>query len=144
MRRYLVVANQTLGGEQLMERLRSCVAEGPCAVHVVVPASADPTVAFHDEFSDRKLAKSRLGEALKRFEALGVEVTGEVGDHRPVDAVLDVLRRGVEVDEVIVSTLPAGVSRWLRLDAVSRIERAVEVPVTHIETVDTSVGATGS
>lgn len=142
MRRYLVVANQTLGGEQLMERLRSCVAEGPCSVHVIVPASADPTVSFHDEFSDRKLARSRLAEALKRFGGLGVEVTGEVGDHRPVDAVLDVLRRGEQVDEIIVSTLPAGVSRWLRLDAVSRIERAVEIPVTHIEAVDTSVGAT--
>lgn len=143
MRRYLVVANQTLGGEQLMARLRSCVAEGPCAVHVVVPASADPTVAFHDERSDRKLARRRLNEALERFESLGVEVTGEVGDHRPVDAVLDILRRGVEVDEVIVSTLPAGVSRWLRLDAVSRIQRAVDVPVEHIENTDTTIGASG-
>lgn len=144
MRRYLVVANQTLGGEQLIERLRTCVAEGPCSVHVVVPASADPTVAFHDERSDRRVARRRLNEALERFEALGVEVTGEVGDHRPVDAVLDVLRRGVEVDEIIVSTLPAGVSRWLRLDAVSRIQRAVDVPVRHIEHTDTTIGASES
>jgi hypothetical protein len=144
VRRYLVVANQTLGGAQLMERLRACVAEGPCAVHVVVPASADPTVAFHDERSDRQLARRRLNEALERFDSLGVGVSGEVGDHRPVDAVLDIIRRGEEVDEIIVSTLPAGVSRWLRLDAVSRIERAVEVPVEHIESTDTTIGASPS
>lgn len=141
MRRYLVVANQTLGGDQLMARLRSCVEEGPCAVHVVVPASADPTSSWHDHDTDRTLARGRLGEAIDRFADLGVEVTGEVGDHRPVDAVLDVLRRGVEVDEIIVSTLPAGVSRWIRLDAVSRIERAVDVPVSHIVAADAPLEA---
>jgi hypothetical protein len=141
MRRYLVVANQTLGGEALMDRLRTCVAEGPCSVHVVVPASADPTTAFHDEATDRKLAKRRLAEALDRFGELDTEVTGEVGDHRPVDAVLDVLRRGEPVDHIIVSTLPAGVSRWVRLDAVSRIERAVHQPVEHLLAVAAPAGA---
>lgn len=143
MRRYLVVANQTLGGDQLMERLRACVDAGPCAVHVVVPASADPTETWHDHESDHALATRRLAEAMERFSKLGVDVTGEVGDHRPVDAVLDVMRRGEPVDEIIVSTLPAGVSRWLRLDALSRIERAVDVPVHHIITADRTVRAGG-
>lgn len=130
--RYLVVANQTLGGDELLARLREATAEGPCDIHVLVPASADPTESFHDEASDHQLAQARLADALERFGQLEATVTGEVGDHRPVDAVGDVRRRGERFDRVIVSTLPAGFSRWLRLDAVSRIERAVDVPIEHV------------
>jgi hypothetical protein len=130
--RYLVVANQTLGGDALLRRLTELTADGPCEVHVLVPASADPTEAFHDEDADRRAARRRLDEALTRLGRLDATVTGEVGDHRPVDAVGDVLRRGERFDRIIVSTLPSGVSRWLRLDALSRIERAVTVPVEHV------------
>lgn len=132
MGRYLVVANQTLGGEALLARLQELTGGGSSQVHVVVPASADPTTAFHDHDADRELAERRLTEALERFGALDATVTGEVGDHRPVDAVGDVLRRGETFDRIVVSTLPSGVSRWLRLDTISRIERAVDVPVEHI------------
>ena len=132
MARYLVVANQTLGGEPLLDRLQEATAQGSCEIHVLVPARADPTQAFHDETVDRQLAHKRLDEALSRFAELDATVSGEVGDHRPVDAVGDVLRRGERFDRIIVSTLPAGGSRWLRLDSVSRIERAVDVPVEHI------------
>ncbi len=132
MRRYLVVANQTLGGDELLDRMRAAADEGPCTIHVMVPSSADPTEAFHDGDADRKLARERLDAALARFGDLDATVTGEVGDPRPADAVGDVLRRGERFDRVVVSTLPAGVSRWLRLDAVSQIERAVDVPVEHI------------
>lgn len=73
------------------------------------------------------------GQALlDRCDDLDATVTGEVGDHRAADAVGDVLRRGEEFDRIIVSTLPAGVSRWLRLDLVSQIERTVDIPVEHI------------
>lgn len=132
MSRYLVVANQTLGGDALFARLEADVTEGLREVHVLVPASADPTDAFHDEEADRVLAGERLETAMTRFADLDVTVTGEVGDHRAVDAVGDVLRRGERFDRIIVSTLPAGVSRWIRLDTVSRIERAVDLPVDHI------------
>ena len=89
----------------------------------------------------RKLAKRRLAQAIERFGGLGIVVTGEVGvDHRPVDAVLDVLRRGEAIDHVIVSTLPIGVSRWVRLDAVSRIQRAVDQPVEHVVAEEARAG----
>jgi hypothetical protein len=130
--RYLVVANQTLGGDVLLARLRELTAAGQNEIHVLVPASADPTHAFHDGDADRRLAQERLDEAKSRLAELDVDITGEVGDHRPVDAVGDVLRRGERFDRIIVSTLPAGVSRWLRLDAISRIERAVDIPVEHV------------
>jgi hypothetical protein len=138
--RYLVVANQTLGGDALLARLEEAAAEQPCEIHVLVPASADPTTAFHDHDSDRRLARARLDDALERLRALRATVTGEVGDHRPVDAVGDVLRRGERFDRIIVSTLPSGVSRWLRLDAISRIERAVDVPVEHVTSQVASAG----
>jgi hypothetical protein len=131
MKRYLVVANQTLGGEHLVDRLRQAVAEGPCAIHVLVPASNNPSAWTFDTDSDVSAARERLERARTRFADLGCEVTGEVGDARPVDAVLDVLNRET-FDEVIISTLPPGVSRWLGMDLISRVRRAVTVPVSHV------------
>ncbi len=131
MNRILLVANQTLGGSRVMRSLRERVQQGPCAIHVLVPANVDAQSWVHDDDSDRALATQRLQKAVARFGELGVPVTGEVGDSRPVDAILDVLRRD-RFDEILVSTLPAGVSRWLRLDLVHRIERAVSIPVAHL------------
>lgn len=138
MGRYLVVANQTLGGQHLMAELRARVAQGPAAIHILVPASVDPQSWTHDEDSDRELAQRRLEQGLERVESLGVQATGEVGDHRPIDAILDVLRREA-FDEIILSTLPPGTSRWLRMDLVSRVRRAIDVPVTHLTAKDAPV-----
>lgn len=131
MRRYLVVANRTLAGEHLTDLLRERAEAGACEIHVLVPASPDQHGWTHDEGSDQALAAERLGHALERFGELGVTVTGEVGDPRPVDAIMDVLRRE-SFDEIVLSTLPAGVSRWLGMDLVSRVERTADVPVTHV------------
>jgi hypothetical protein len=131
MDRILLVANQTLGGDEVTTWLRERIAEDDCELHILVPSSVDPQSWVHDEDSDRELAEQRLDEALDRFGVLGIPVTGEVGDSSPVGAVLDVLRTR-EVDEIVVSTLPIGVSRWVRLDLVHRIDRAVDVPVTHL------------
>ena len=140
MKSYLVVANQTLGGAHLLELLEERVAQGPCRIHVVVPATVDHTDWTSDQDTDRELAQRRLDLAVDRFAQLGVQVTGEVGEHLVVDTTLDVLRRD-RFDEVILSTLPPGVSRWLRLDLLSRVERAVDVPVTHVIGERTEVNA---
>ena len=132
MKDFLVVANQTLGGEHLLEELRRRVAEGPCRFHIVVPANARPDGWTHIVDQARAVAQERLQEAIERFGQLGAEVDGQVGDERPVDAMQDALRRW-SCDEIILSTLPAGVSRWLGMDLVSRAERAFRVPVTHVE-----------
>lgn len=131
MQRILLVANQTLGGEAVMQWLRDRSAHGPISVHVLVPATVDTQSWVHDDDSDHDLAAQRLAEAVSRFAELDVPVTGEVGDSRPVDAVLDVLRRE-PFDEILLSTLPPGVSRWLRLDLVHRVENAVDIPVSHV------------
>lgn len=131
MAKILVVANRTLGGDHLLDVLRERIKAGECSIHVVVPAGPAPEEWLHSEEGDHAAAQARLDDALERFGQLGCEVTGEVGDERPVDAVGDVLRRD-PFDEVIVSTFPAGISRWLRADLVSRIERSVGIPVTHV------------
>lgn len=134
MARYLVVANQTLGGEPLAETVRSLLDQGPCSFHVVVPATPSSEHALWTEGGAEALARRRLEEGLDRLHSLGCEATGEVGDARPLDAVRDVLHRD-RFDAVIVSTLPRGMSRWLRQDLPRRIGRAFGLPVTHVEAV---------
>lgn len=131
MRRYLVVANQTLGGEHLAAKIRECMAAGPCSFHVLVPATPPPDRLLATEGEARAVAARRLEEALRRFRALGATVTGEVGDHRPLEAIADVLRHR-SFDEIILSTLPPGLSKWLKADLPNRVARAFTIPVTHI------------
>ncbi len=131
MRRYLVVANQTLGGGALLSRLRSIAQEGPASFHILVPATHPQKQWTWTEGKATAIARRRLEEALDRFGSLGAEVTGSVGTERPVDAIHDALRGG-EFDEIVLSTLPPGPSRWLRQDLPSRVARAFDVPVTHV------------
>jgi GABA permease len=130
MRRYLVVANQTLAGHHLVKHVRACAAAGPCWFHIVVPATAiehqqgvtgDATL----------LARRRLAAAMARFAAEGVAVTGEVGDANPLRAVASALGYR-EYDELILSTLPVGSSRWLLEELPARLAHATGLPVTHV------------
>lgn len=129
MTRYLVVANKTLGAEHLMERVRECVASGPCTFHIVVPA-AHPMGSW-TEGAVRAVAAERLEQALERFRAAGAEATGEVGDPSPILATNDALIAG-HYDAIILSTLPPGVSRWLRKDLLHRMEDRFGLPVIHV------------
>jgi cell pole-organizing protein PopZ len=131
MRRYLVVANQTLGGEHLAETIRACLASGPAAFHIVVPATEPRDHAVWTEGEARGLAHRRLEVALTRFRQLGADVDGEVGDQSPLQAIVDAMG-GAKFDEIILSTLPPGLSRWLRQDLPHRVERQFDVPVRHV------------
>jgi len=128
---YLVVANQTLGGEALAEKVRERIAAGLSAFHVVVPATPPREHATWVEGEARSVAQDRLDRALERFRDLGAEADGEVGDADPVQAIGDALRAG-HFDEIILSTLPSGRSRWLRRDVLSRVTAMFQLPVTHI------------
>lgn len=132
MARYLVVANQTLGGEHLVEELRRCLDRGPASFHVIVPATHPKHQWTWTEGEAAAIAQERLDRALKRFRGLGAEeVTGEVGPERPIEAIGDALRSG-DFDGVVLSTLPAGASRWLNQDLPSRVERSFDLPVSHV------------
>ncbi len=130
MRRYLVVANQTLAGEHLLSKVRELSRRGPSAFHILVPATP-PRDHPWTEGEARGTAKARLDMALARFHDLGVEATGEVGDGNPMLAIQDMLRER-EFDEIVLSTLPPGLSKWLKLDLPHRVETAFDLPVTHV------------
>lgn len=137
MARYLVVANLTLGGEALLATLRDRVAGGGARIHILVPATSDPaTWHLHAEEEEVAAARQRLEAAKARFADLGADdVTGEVGALQPVYAIGDVLTRERDdpFEEIILSTLPPGPSKWLRMDLPHRVARAYELPVTHVE-----------
>ncbi len=158
MSRHLIVANQTLGGHRLIDEVRQRVEEGDCQLYVLVPATGadeEPgtrsgTVASGTPSSlpmgapdagrgatgedPHRRAFNRLKDAIGRFEDLGAtDVRGEVGDPDPLEAVDQTVESKGPFDEIIVSTLPAGASRWLRMDLASKISRRYDVPVTHVE-----------
>ena len=142
MRRYLVVANQTLGGDELTAKLAECMDAGPSRFYLVVPGT-------NTEGSDRwftgglmgvlpgaykiarTLAAARLQHELDRLREAGAEADGEVVEPMPLDAVRKIASRE-EAEEVIVSTLPRRLSRWIAMDLPHRIRRATTLPVTHI------------
>ena len=129
MRRYLVIAHQTAISEALDSQVDTCRDGGECSFHLVVPVT-HPHGAWSDG-SVHAVAEARLTEALAHFRDRGVEMTGAVGDVSPVRAAGDALLEA-DYDEVILSTLPPGPSRWLRQDAVHRLQRSIDIPVTHV------------
>ena len=131
MRRFLVVGNQTLGSEQFRAVIRERVAAGPCRFHVVVPATRPRDHVFWSEGEATAVACRRLDEAVARMHAEGAITTGEVGDANPVLAVIDVLRRE-GFDEIILSTLPPGLSRWIHQDLPHRLARRTSLRVCHV------------
>jgi hypothetical protein len=131
MRRYLVVANQTLAAGQLLATLRELDERGPCSFHVVVPATP-PRTHNWTEAEARRIARSRLDPAMRTFADHGLEVTGEVGDEHPMEAVLDVLLRGEPFDAIVLSTLPPGASRWLKRDLVRGLQARTGLRVIHV------------
>ncbi len=142
MQTHLVVAHRTLVGPALVAHVRSLGPPGDVRLHLVVPEH-HPTDHVWSEAEVHAAARARLEEGEQAFRALGYEVSGEVGDANPVYAVTTALRDpDLHVDGIIVSTLPTGISRWLHLDAVSRLRREVDLPVTHVEATDVAAART--
>lgn len=145
MRRYLVVANQTLTGDELVQVITRCAEAQPSEFVIVAPATpvlelwveaaAMPYggLAFEPSSAEqaRELAQERLDSALAQLQAVGASVEGQVGDRDPVRAVEAALGAG-QFDEIIVSTLPRRISKWLHQDLPHRLEQKFGLPVTHV------------
>jgi hypothetical protein len=140
MRSYLVVGNQTLDSPELAGAIAERVAAGPASFHLVVPATPTQRGLTWDEDEARATAQDRLTAAIDRLRATGVTVTGEIGHRDPIEATEDALR-GREIDEIILSTLPPGISRWLGQDVPSRLKGSVLAPVTVVTTQRQSVAS---
>ena len=151
MHRYLVVANQTLGGQKLLDAIRDRMARGPAEFWVLAPATptthlmtdfgalsgafpVDPSVLpTAAELRDEgiAIAQSNLDTELNQLREIGATADGAVGDPNPVAAIEKALAEQ-ELDEVILSTLPPGISRWLALDLPHRVKRRCGLPLTVI------------
>lgn len=138
----LLIANRTLASRKVFERIVWLRDESATVeVHIVVPVtpSDDSPSVDHDlygrpvvDYLAIDAATARLGAAVSTIAELGVEVTGELGSPDPLTALRTALRRD-EYGRVVLSTLPAGTSRWLRMDLVHRAQRlAGSIPVDHV------------
>jgi hypothetical protein len=128
-RQILVVANQTAYGDALLELIKSRMSAGPCRFTLLVPATPPHEHATWTEGEARAIARRRMDEALARFRAAGADADGVVGDAQPMRAIDDAMIDRT-YDEIILSTLPSGVSRWLKLDLPHRVEQHYDVPIT--------------
>jgi hypothetical protein len=113
----LVIANQTVLGEPLIDRIQDRAQATPADFTILIPADAEG-------------AERRLREVCARMGELGIEATGHLGDPDPVVAAQNVVH-DERVDEIIVSTFPEATSGWLRRDVIGRI-RGLGLPVEHI------------
>ena len=135
-KRVLLVANRTALTQALHDEVRKRATDGEHSFHLLVPAHPSGLHRVVDpEVAGREAAQARLEEAL---EALGnaaapAPITGEVGDADPIAAIHDAMN-GKEFDEIVISTLPKRISKWLHLDLPSKA-RGMGLPVTHIESM---------
>jgi GABA permease len=132
MASYLVVANQTLGGTALAQVVEERAKMEAATFHVVVPATEPSDEHPPGEGTASENAQRRLLEALERLKAAGVEATGEVGAADPMQAIGDALKAQSH-SGLIISTLPAGISRWLHMDLPHRASREFNLLVEWIE-----------
>jgi hypothetical protein len=122
-RNVLVVANVTAMSTDLLDALERRAAREPTAFTLVVPATPSG--------GGRAAAAENLAAALEQLRAAQLEADGHVGDGNPVTAVMDEWDPG-RYDEVIVSTLPIRVSKWLHAGLPERIAKLTGAPVTHV------------
>jgi hypothetical protein len=146
-RRILIVANQTAPGTHLKHIVRQRMAEGPCTFMLLVPAIPPSGKWTWTDAEAGALAQRRMQEALAGLQGLGAEIEGRVEEGLPMDAIAALIQiEGYEhhllFDEIILSTLPPGTSRWLKQDLPHRLERRYGIPVTHVigEPTATPVG----
>ena len=132
--RVLVVANQTVAGRALLEEIRSRCEGRRSEVFVVVPALVTSRLEHlaHDVDSAIAEAEQRLGRSLEAMSGVGINATGQVGDHHDPNVAIEDALREFAADEVVISTHPPERSRWLERGVVERAEREVPLPVTHV------------
>lgn len=128
----LVVANRTAASDELLEALVERVERGPAEFFLVVPATPRGASWITDMNSGAVAAEDSLSRALERWQDVGLECMGQIGDPDPLAAASDAANAG-KFDEAIVSTLPKHLSKWLHLDLPHKIAHATGLEVRHVE-----------
>ena len=131
-KRVLVVANETVGGDELMEAIGELALAGRSLFYVICPALNSRLRTWtSDEDPARAAAQGRLRATLERLSSVGIEAQGDIGDADPLVAVEDAVRL-FRPNELVVSTHPEGRSNWLERGVVSALRERYDVPVTHV------------
>jgi hypothetical protein len=134
-RNVLVVANETVLGRPLLDRIRAKATQGERVGFLIVCPQSDPTQAEHPE------AERRLRQALAQLRSERIEAHGQIAHPDPYTAAMHAVR-DERVDEILVSTFPEQRgSSWLRRDLVGRLQRDAKVPVEHVVVEQAEVGA---
>ncbi|HEV2724219.1 MAG TPA: universal stress protein [Thermoleophilaceae bacterium] len=120
--RTLVVANQTVGGQALIDKLEELAAEGPRRFIVICP---------QPEEEGEGAAAERLAHTLKVLQDEGIEAMGQVAHPDPFTAVQNAMHF-FGIDEVVISTFPEARSGWLRADLIERVQQSTDKPVHHV------------
>jgi hypothetical protein len=132
-RNVLVIANETVLGRALIDRIKERASRGPASFLIISPQT-DPTQSEHPE------AERRLRRALSELRALGIDAHGQIAHPDPYTAGMQAIE-DERVDEVIVSTFEPARSPWLRRNVVQRLHNDAKVPVEHVVIPAAEVGA---
>jgi len=128
----LVIANETVGGDELLALLGTRSIDVDEQVLLVCPALNSRVRTWtSDEDPARAGAQERLDASLSRLAEAGVSARGEIGDGDPLQALEDALRE-FPADEIVVSTHPPGRSHWLEQGVVEQARQRYDVPITHV------------
>jgi nucleotide-binding universal stress UspA family protein len=127
----LVVANETLGGQALIDAVLQRAQQGDVRFILCVPQNRPRSglVIYDDAVFDA--AQTRVDLALGFVHSEGIDAVGEVGDPDPYSATMDAVRE-YSPDEIIISTYPETRSGWLRADLIDRVQQASGLPVEHV------------
>jgi hypothetical protein len=141
MHSVLVVANRTSASPTLLDAVSRRAGHGACTFTLLVPRSPH---GLHRVVDPEDHGHSEAAAAIEHarpllMQAAGGPVIAIVGSHDPLAAVEDALNAG-RYDEVIISTLPRRLSRWLRVDLVSKVA-GLGLPVTHVEAAEVALAA---
>jgi hypothetical protein len=130
----LAVANRTASSPTFLEALTSRASEPERHVFIfVVPQEGGHGVAARQ-------ARARLTQLIDRARAAGLICAGMIGDPDPYTAVMNAVQF-FRVDDIVISTLPATRSGWMRADLIERVKRAANKPVEHVEVTDAAEAA---
>jgi GNAT superfamily N-acetyltransferase len=131
MKTVLVVANETLGGRPLLQKIQDMASQQEIRLVLCVPRTnpRQGNIIYDEAVFDA--AQVRIDLARKVLREEGIEAIGEVGDPDPYTATMDAIAE-YDPDEIVISTYPAASSGWLRRDLIERIGEATQKPVDHV------------
>jgi hypothetical protein len=130
--RVLVVANRTAESPELLDALRTRTGHGPCQFTLLVPSTPHGLAWAADMHAGGEEAEQHRKAFVEELREEGLDVgEAKVGDPDALAAIQDECNFNT-YDELIVSTLPLHISKWLRVDLPRKAEAATGLPVTHV------------